>query len=78
MLASSGVPRGGSSMSTTQDVSGLSVPAGSVLLRVSPPPQWPITRLQQGIRKPKVYIDGIVRYGQLAIRSEGPPTLQLH
>lgn len=36
----------------------------------------PITRLQQGIRKPKTYTDGTIRYGHLAATSEEPHTLQ--
>jgi hypothetical protein len=41
---------------------------------VSPP--RPVTRLQRGIRKPKVYTDGTIRYGQLATTSEESPTLE--
>lgn len=36
----------------------------------------PIARLQQGIRKPKTYTDGTIRYGHLAATSEEPHTLQ--
>lgn len=47
---------------------------------MSPPQQQqqhrPATHLQQGIRKSKVYIDGTIRYGQLATTSEGPSNLQ--
>ncbi|XP_071680293.1 uncharacterized protein [Lolium perenne] len=39
-----------------------------------PPPSPPRTRLQQGIRKPKVYTDGTVRYGMLSSTGE-PCTL---
>ena len=35
-----------------------------------------VTRLQHGIRKPKVYTDGTIRYGQLAVSPEEPPTLK--
>jgi hypothetical protein len=38
------------------------------------PPQRPTTRLQQGISKPKVYIDGIVRWCKLVASSEEEPT----
>jgi histone deacetylase 1/2 len=45
---------------------------------VAPPnlPQRPVTRLQQGIRKPKTYTDGTIRYGQLAASSDESPTLE--
>ena len=33
-------------------------------------------RLQQGIRKQKIYTDGTIRYGQLAATTEGPIDLQ--
>lgn len=36
----------------------------------------PVTRLQQGIRKPKVYTDGTIRYSNLAATPEESPTLQ--
>jgi histone deacetylase 1/2 len=42
----------------------------------APVPQRPVTRLQQGIRKPKIYTDGTIRYGQLAATTEGPIDLQ--
>ncbi|WVZ51017.1 hypothetical protein U9M48_002209 [Paspalum notatum var. saurae] len=42
---------------------------------VPPAPTRPATRLQQGIRKPKVYTDGSVRYGFLAENKE-PSNLQ--
>jgi hypothetical protein len=36
----------------------------------SPEPARPRTRAQAGIRKPKVYTDGTVRYGCLAVTQE--------
>jgi len=36
----------------------------------------PVTHLQHGIRKPKVYTDGTIRYGQLATTLEEPPSLE--
>ena len=36
----------------------------------------PTTRLQQGIRKPKLYTDGTIRYGHLAVTSEEPQSLE--
>jgi histone deacetylase 1/2 len=42
---------------------------------VPPPSERPRTRLQHGIRKPKVYTDGTVRYGHLAVASEEPSSL---
>jgi histone deacetylase 1/2 len=36
----------------------------------------PVTRLQRGIRKPKTYIDGTIRYVQLATTSEESPYLE--
>ena len=37
-------------------------PAAPVATAEPPPPQRPCTRLQSGIRQPKVYTDGTVRY----------------
>jgi histone deacetylase 1/2 len=42
----------------------------------APVPQRAVTRLQQGIRKPKNYTAGTIRYGQLATTTEGPIDLQ--
>ena len=67
---------GGFAAPTTPDGPRSSVTTGSVLSPVPPPPQRPSTRLQQGVRKPKVYTDGTIRYGQLAATSEGPPNLR--
>jgi len=67
---------GGSAAPITLDGPGSSVPADSAPPLVPPPLQRPSTRLQQGIRKPKVYTDGTIRYGQLAATSEGPPNLR--
>jgi len=50
--------------------------APTVSVLPSSAPQRPITRLQQGIRQPKVYTDGTIRYGNLATTIEESPTLQ--
>lgn len=47
---------------------GSSVPTSSV---ASPAVHWPNTRLQHGIRKPKIYTDGTIQYG-LFVTSEEP------
>jgi hypothetical protein len=36
----------------------------------APSPKRPVTRLQHGIRKPKTYTDGTIKYGRLATISE--------
>jgi hypothetical protein len=58
---------------------GSSLPQGagsSALADHVAPAHRPATRLQHGIRKPKVYTDGTIRYGQLIVSSEEPPTLK--
>jgi hypothetical protein len=40
----------------------------------APPAQRPITRLQKGILKPKVYTDGTVRWGNLVTASTDEPS----
>jgi histone deacetylase 1/2 len=64
-LAGSGVPTGGSGAPATSDAHGASSPASQVAAPdvPSPVPERPRTRLQAGIRQPKVYTDGTVRYG---------------
>jgi len=39
-------------------------------------PQCPVTRLSQGIRKPKTYTNGTIRYAHLAAVDEEPSNLQ--
>jgi histone deacetylase 1/2 len=46
--------------------------SGSSAEQAVVPPQRPITRLQRGIHKPKLYTDGTVRYG-LSIAASGEP-----
>jgi histone deacetylase 1/2 len=43
---------------------------------VASSPQRPATRLQHGIRKPKVYTDGTIRYGNLATTISEPVTIK--
>jgi hypothetical protein len=43
-------------------------------VQTTPPPSPPRTRLQKGIKKPKIYTDGTVRYGMLSVIGE-PCTL---
>jgi hypothetical protein len=59
------VPTGGSGAPATSDAHGASSPASQVAAPdvPSPVPERPRTRLQAGIRQPKVYTDGTVRYG---------------
>ena len=56
-------------MAVSDLLSGSSAPAAA------PPPQRPMAHLQQGIRKPKAYTDGKIRYTQIATTEESP-TLQ--
>lgn len=42
----------------------------------SSPLQRPVTQLQRGIRQPKQYSDGTIRYGQVASVSDESPTLK--
>ena len=50
---------------------GSSVPVGSpVATPLASPPQRPATHLQASIRKPKMYTNGTIRYGNLANVSE--------
>jgi histone deacetylase 1/2 len=64
-LAGSGVPTGGSDASATSGGHGVSSPASPAVApdAPSPVPGRPRTRLQSGIRQPKVYTDGTIRYG---------------
>lgn len=48
---------------------------GSSMPAAAPPPQRLVTRLQQGIRKPKAYTDGTIWYAHVATIEESP-TLQ--
>ena len=81
-----GPPLAGSSAPATDQPTGSSLvessapatdqPTGSSTSLAAPALQRPTTRLQQGIRKPKIYTDGTIRYGQLAATTEGPIDLQ--
>ena len=77
---SSSAPAPGSSMLSSHELvvqgSGSSTPSAPMQPSVQPQLQKPSTRLQQGIRKPKVYTDGTIHYGQLAAIVEGPLSLQ--
>ena len=42
---------------------------------LAPVPQRPTTRLSQGIRKPKTYTDGTIRYVNMLSTFEEPATL---
>jgi hypothetical protein len=53
----------------------LQASAPSSVTAAPPVFQRPQTRLQHGIRKPKIYADGTVRYGYLATASEEPTNL---
>lgn len=55
-----------------------SVPTGSHVQPPSLPPSTtsrPATRLSQGIRKPKSYTDGTIRYAHIASTSDEPPNV---
>ena len=65
-----GPPLAGSSAPATDQ------PTRSSTSPTAPALQRPTTRLQQGIRKPKIYTDGTIRYGQLVATTEGPIDLQ--
>jgi histone deacetylase 1/2 len=52
------------------DGSGVAGGSGAAPSSAASPAPWPRTRAQDGIRKPKVYTDGTVRYGMSAISSE--------
>jgi len=41
---------------------------------VTSTPQRPVTRLQKGISKPKVYTDGTVRWCNLVTSTDGEPS----
>jgi hypothetical protein len=53
-----------------------SVPAAAQPAPSSASCQGPLTRLQQGIRKPKLYIDGTIHYGHLASSCDESFTLK--
>jgi hypothetical protein len=67
-FVSSGSPTvaGGSSAPSGSSASG----SGLRYFVVTNDPQWPTTRLQKGTSKPKIYIDGTMRYGLLTTSSE--------
>jgi hypothetical protein len=73
-IASTSVPTaapGGSS--APYGSSALPAPSESVASPIEPAaPQRPATRLQHGIRKPKLYTDGTIRYANLVSTDESP------
>lgn len=78
--AGSPVPVAGSSTSAppASPVPASSSPATTTEASPSPlPPACPRTRLQGGIRKPKVYTDGSVRYGCFTFSGEPVHVMKL-
>ena len=63
----------GISVHTSSAAPDLSVLMSSTAL--APVPQRPTTRLSQGIRKPKTYTDGTIRYVNMLSTFEEPATL---
>lgn len=66
----------GSPAPATDTQQGSSTPVDPVTTTAAAPSHRRVTRLQQGIRKPKVYSDGTIRYSNLAATPEESPTLQ--